>query len=50
LADAATMTGIAIRGYGDTPFYFSVEPGEVNRTNNFKLTAKDLVSTRAEWL
>jgi ABC-type polysaccharide/polyol phosphate transport system ATPase subunit len=49
IGDALSLTALSIKGYRDSPHFFTVVPGDVSRTANYKLLHNDLVDIRVEW-
>ena len=49
IGDAGSLTAVSIKGYRDAPHFFTVVPGEVSRTANYKLLHNDLVNFDVEW-
>jgi lipopolysaccharide transport system ATP-binding protein len=50
IGDAASLTGIAIKGYEDSPHFFTVLPSDVSRTGNYKVLHGDLITCKVEWI
>lgn len=49
VAEAATQSAIAIRGYQDKPDFFTVKAAKASRASNFQMGADDLIAIDAEW-
>jgi len=50
IGDAASLTGIAIKGYEDSPHFFTVVQADVSRSANYKVLRGDLIACKIEWL
>lgn len=49
IGDALSLTALSIKGYRDSPHFFTVVPADVSRTANYKILHHDLVDIRVEW-
>jgi len=49
IGDAMSLTAVSIKGYRDAPHFFTIAPGEINRTANYKVLNGDLVSFNVQW-
>jgi hypothetical protein len=50
IGDADSLTGITIKGYEDSPHFFTVVAHDVSRSANYKVIHGDLIACKVEWI
>jgi hypothetical protein len=50
IGDAISQAALAVRGYEDSPCFFTVAAQEASRGNNWQQLQNDLVDLKVEWL
>ena len=50
IGDAGSFSAISIKGYQDSPHFFTVATGDVSRTANYRVLRGDLVTFEVQWI